>query len=127
MAGAHVTLDAACCTPVPAVPPRIVAGVGNSRRMVESAVLYADELNVYGEMEIARYAQERIAASGRPVALSVFASRPGEPPTDEELVEEMTRWRDLGASRYIMTYGWADDIVQGVEALARAREAVRHR
>lgn len=127
MTGAHVTLDSACCTPVPAVPPRIVAGVGSSRRMVDSAVLYADELNVYGEMEIARYAQERIGASGRPVTLSVFANRSGEPPTGEELVEEMTRWRDFGASRYIMTYGWADDLVEGVEALARARDTVTGR
>ena len=124
MTGVHVTLDAACCTPVPSVPPRIVAGVGSSRRMVDSAVLYADELNVYGEMEIAQYAQERIMASGRSVALSIFGHRSGEPLTDEELVEEMARWREFGASRYIMTYGWADDLVEGVKALARAREIV---
>lgn len=124
VAGAHVVLDQACCTPVPDVPPRIVAGVGNSRRMVDGAGAWADELNVYGDMEIARYARERIAASGRHIALSVFANRPDEPPTDEDLVADMTRWRDLGASRYIMTYGWADDLVAGVESLARAREAV---
>jgi len=92
--------------------------------MVDSSLFYADELNVYGDMEIARYARERIAASGRPIALSVFGQRLDEPPTDEELVGEMTRWRDLGASRYIMTYGWADDLIAGVEALAKAREAV---
>lgn len=122
--GTHVSLDNACCTPVPSVPPRVVVGVGNSRRMIDSALSYADELNVYGDMEIARYAQERIAASGRQIALSVFGNRPDEPPNDEELAADITRWRDLGASRYIMTYGWADDLTAGVEGLARARETV---
>ncbi len=124
MTGTHVSLDNACCTPVPLVPPRVVVGVGNSRRMIDSALSYADEINVYGEMEIARYARERIAASGGSIELSVFGNRLDEPPTDEELAAEMTRWRDLGTSRYIMTYGWADDLVEGVESLARARETV---
>lgn len=122
--GAHVVLDSACCTPVPSVPPRVVAGVGNSRRMVDSAVSWADELNVYGNEAIARYARERIAASGRPIDLSVFGDRPDEPPTVEDLVADMTRWREFGASRYIMTYGWADNMKAEVESLARAGQAV---
>ncbi len=92
--------------------------------MVDSALPYAEDLNVYGDMEIARSAQERIAASGRPVALSIFGQWQGEPLTEEDLVEDITRWRDVGASRYIMTYGWADDLVAEVETLARARETV---
>ncbi len=124
ISGTHVSLDNACCTPVPPVPPRVVVGIGNSWRMVDSALSYADELNVYGDMEIARYAQEQIAASGRQISLSVFGHRPGEPPTDQELLDDITRWRELGATRYIMTYGWADDLIEGVESLARARETV---
>ena len=124
MAGTHVSLDQACCTPVPTVPPRVVVGVGNSRRMVDSALPYADELNVYGDLEVVRYAQEQIAESGRQIAMSIFGERPNEPPTEEELVDDMTRWRDYGASRYIMSYGWADDLVAEVETLARAKETV---
>lgn len=32
--------------------------------------------------------------------------------------------RDVGASRYIMTLGWADDLIEGVERLAEAKETV---
>ena len=124
MTGTYVSLDKACCTPVPVVPPRVVIGVGNSRRMVDSALPYADELNVYGDMSIAAYARERIATSDRPITLSVFGQRLGDPLSEEALVEDMTRWRDLGASRYIMTYGWADDLSAQVETLARAKESV---
>lgn len=120
MTGAHVRLESACCTPVAPVPPRVVVGVGASRRLVDSAVAYADELNVYAKAEIVAYARERIAASGRPVALSVFAMREGEPPDEAALVAEMAAWRDAGASRYIITYGWADDLCEQVEVLARA-------
>jgi Luciferase-like monooxygenase len=35
--GTHVQLTDAACTPVPPVPPRVVAGVGDSRRMIRSA------------------------------------------------------------------------------------------
>jgi alkanesulfonate monooxygenase SsuD/methylene tetrahydromethanopterin reductase-like flavin-dependent oxidoreductase (luciferase family) len=122
--GEHIELDQACCTPVPPTHPRIVVGAGSSRRLVDSAVAYADELNVYANEKIVTYASERIAASGRPVTLSVFAHRDGEPPDADALVREMTTWRAAGATRYIMTYGWEDTIPREVEVFARARETL---
>ena len=76
--GRHVTLDGATCVPAPSAAhrPRIVVGVGGSRRMVDRAVAYADELNVYLDPPgMIDYARERIAASAgrspsRPTATS---------------------------------------------------------
>lgn len=122
--GDYVKLTAACCTPVAAEPPRIVIGAGSSRRVIDATLDVADDLNVYGEEEIVRYALERAASADRPVAVSVFAHRPDEPPTVDDLVVEITRWRALGVSRYIMTYGWADTLVPEIEHLAEARSLV---
>jgi alkanesulfonate monooxygenase SsuD/methylene tetrahydromethanopterin reductase-like flavin-dependent oxidoreductase (luciferase family) len=119
--GECIELDRACCTPAPPAHPRIVVGVGNSRRLVDSAIAYADELNVYANENIVTYASERIATAERPVTLSVFANRDGEPPDATALVSEMSAWRAAGASRFIMTYGWDDDIPHEVETLARAK------
>jgi alkanesulfonate monooxygenase SsuD/methylene tetrahydromethanopterin reductase-like flavin-dependent oxidoreductase (luciferase family) len=124
MKGEFIELNQACCTPAPPTHPRIVVGVGNSRRLVDSAIAYADELNVYANEKIVTYASERIAISGRPVTLSVFAHRDGEPPDADALVREMTAWRAAGATRYIMTYGWDDDIPREVETLARAKDTL---
>src|SRR5215212_6344438 len=44
--GAHVQLTDAACTPAPSELPRVVVGVGSSRRMIRGAVSYADELNL---------------------------------------------------------------------------------
>lgn len=44
--GKHVHLRDAACTPAPPVPPRVVVGFGNSRRLIDAAVKYADDLNV---------------------------------------------------------------------------------
>jgi len=63
--------------------------------MVEGAVAWTGELNLYGDEAIARYARDRIAASGRPIALPVFVNRSHDPPPDEDLVVDMTRWRGL--------------------------------
>ena len=119
--GDHVNLTEAGCTPVPPVPPRVVVGVGGSRRMIDSAVEYADELNIYGKEEIVAYAQERIASSGRDVALSVFGMREWDSWPDD-LLAELDRWRELGARRYFLSVGWADDLQARVRDLAEARD-----
>jgi alkanesulfonate monooxygenase SsuD/methylene tetrahydromethanopterin reductase-like flavin-dependent oxidoreductase (luciferase family) len=121
IAGEHVRITDAACTPAPPVPPRVVIGAGSSRWVIDSAVAYADEINVYSRETVAAYAREAIAASGRDVSLSVFADRPeGQIPPD--LPGELGRWRELGASRYFLTLGFADDLEDGVRRLAAARE-----
>lgn len=115
--GEHVHLTNAACTPVPPVPPRVVVGVGGSRRLIRSAVTYADELNVYADEDVLRYAREQIAASGRTVELSVY--RPIERdqwPSD--LRAELQRWEQLDVSRLFVNIGFDDDLVQRVAELA---------
>ena len=121
-AGEHVQLKDACCTPVAAVPPRVVVGAGNSRRLIDQAVLYADEINVYGDVETVIYARERIAGTGRAIPVSVFGHRPDwQLPPDLE--GEIRKWRDLGASRFFQTVGFGDDIPEAVARLAGAKRA----
>jgi alkanesulfonate monooxygenase SsuD/methylene tetrahydromethanopterin reductase-like flavin-dependent oxidoreductase (luciferase family) len=122
MAGEHVHITNAACTPVPPVPPRVVIGAGSSRRVIDSAVTYADEINIYSREDVAAYALQAIQAAGRDVALSIFADRPeGQIPAD--LPGELRHWRKLGASRYFLTLGFEDDLEAGVRALADARQA----
>lgn len=54
--GEQIHLTNAACTPVPPTPPRIVVGAGRSRRLIPSAVEYADEINVYATEELIRFA-----------------------------------------------------------------------
>jgi alkanesulfonate monooxygenase SsuD/methylene tetrahydromethanopterin reductase-like flavin-dependent oxidoreductase (luciferase family) len=117
--GEHVHLTAAGCTPVAPVPPRVVVGAGNSRRLIDAAVRYADEINVYGDRETVEYARARIAETGRSIPVSVFGHRPeGQLPAD--LAGESRRWRELGASRFLMTVGFADDAMEAVGRIADA-------
>jgi alkanesulfonate monooxygenase SsuD/methylene tetrahydromethanopterin reductase-like flavin-dependent oxidoreductase (luciferase family) len=67
----HLDLVDASCRPLPTTPPRVVVGAGKSRRMIQSAVMYADELNVYGDDTIIQFARRAIDASGRDIPLSV--------------------------------------------------------
>jgi alkanesulfonate monooxygenase SsuD/methylene tetrahydromethanopterin reductase-like flavin-dependent oxidoreductase (luciferase family) len=73
-AGRHVRLDGAICTPAPSVAPRVVVGVGASRRALERALPIADEVNVYDDRALIAEALARIADGGRPTSLSVFLS-----------------------------------------------------
>jgi alkanesulfonate monooxygenase SsuD/methylene tetrahydromethanopterin reductase-like flavin-dependent oxidoreductase (luciferase family) len=120
--GEHIQLRDAACTPAPPVPPRVVVGAGSSRRLIDQAIAYADEMNVYGDRETFDYARERIAASGREIPVSIFAHRPeGQLPAN--LAGEIRQWRDLGASRYLMTVGFDDDIPAAVARIAEAKQS----
>lgn len=103
--GEQVTFDGellhlrnAAISPIPSVLPRVVVGVGNSRRLIHDAVAYADELNVYADEEIIRFAQAEIAISGRAVALSVFV-------WDwlDDIVEKARAWEQQGIDRVFVT------------------------
>jgi hypothetical protein len=97
--GEHLRLTDAAVKPVPPVPPRIVVGVGSSRRLIRSAVTYADEINVYADEELIRFARQEIGASGRSVALSAFV-------WDwlEDVAAKLPVWEQLGADRTILTF-----------------------
>jgi alkanesulfonate monooxygenase SsuD/methylene tetrahydromethanopterin reductase-like flavin-dependent oxidoreductase (luciferase family) len=117
--GAHVQLTDAACTPAPPEPPRVVVGVGGSRRMIRSAVRYADELNLYADEELIRYAREQIAASGRSVGLSIYRHFDWDKwPAD--LKGELAAWEERGIDRLFVNIGYDADLVRRVADIAAA-------
>jgi alkanesulfonate monooxygenase SsuD/methylene tetrahydromethanopterin reductase-like flavin-dependent oxidoreductase (luciferase family) len=118
--GEHLQLDAAACTPVPSEPPRVVVGVGNSRRLIDQAVAWADELNVYGDETSMPAALEAVARSGRAVDVSVFVWR-GPEGLPDDLAGDLRRWRDQGITRAFVTVGWDDDVPAVIEQVAAAK------
>ncbi len=98
-AGNFIHLTEAAVTPTPLAPPRIVIGAGSSRSLIASAVEYADEINVYANEDLIRFARQQIAACGRTVALSVFV---WEWPDD--LPAKLTMWEQLGVERTFLTF-----------------------
>jgi alkanesulfonate monooxygenase SsuD/methylene tetrahydromethanopterin reductase-like flavin-dependent oxidoreductase (luciferase family) len=94
---AQVQLTEAACTPAPPRPPRIVVGVGHSRRLIRSAVRYADELNLYASEDMLRYARQAIAESERPIDISVYLHFDwGQWPAD--LAGVLAKWEDQVSS-----------------------------
>src|SRR6266540_2149816 len=108
-AGEYVQLTDAACTPVPPVAPWVVAGVGGSRRMIRSAVAYADELNLYSEEELVKFARAEVAQSGRPIDLSVAITWEQWP---DDVRGALAKWENLGISRTFVTMGFYPDMVQ---------------
>ena len=115
--GAHVRLTNAACTPVPPIAPRVVVGVGGSRRLIASAAAYADELNVYGDEAAWSFAQQQVAQAGRAVDLSVLLDW-GTWPSD--IGAELASWQARGARRAFLTIGWHADLVGRVHQIADA-------
>jgi alkanesulfonate monooxygenase SsuD/methylene tetrahydromethanopterin reductase-like flavin-dependent oxidoreductase (luciferase family) len=97
--GKQIVLDQAACTPAPPAPPRVVVGAGKSRRLIGSALGYADEINVYADDELIRFARRQIDESPRPVALSVYVWD-----WPEQLPERLARWEELGVARVFLTF-----------------------
>jgi alkanesulfonate monooxygenase SsuD/methylene tetrahydromethanopterin reductase-like flavin-dependent oxidoreductase (luciferase family) len=114
-AGEHVQLTDAACTPVPPVPPRVVAGVGGSRRMIRSAVAYADELNLYSDAELVKFAQAEVAQSGRPIDLSVYLHWEQWPADPRG---ELAKWEQQGIGRALVCVGFLPDMAARVAELA---------
>ena len=117
--GEHIQLTNAACTPAPPTPPRVVAGVGSSKRMIRSAVKYADELNVYADEEVIRYAHQEIEAAGRAVDLSVYRHFDWDKWPDD-LQGDLWKWKEHGAGRVFVNIGYGADLVQRVGEVAAA-------
>lgn len=117
--GEHVHLMGAACTPAPPGPPRVVVGVGSSRSLIRSAVRYADELNVYADEEVLRYARARIEESGRTVGISVYRHLEWNEWPDD-VSEELRRWEDLGVERIFLNLGYDWNLTARVLELATA-------
>jgi alkanesulfonate monooxygenase SsuD/methylene tetrahydromethanopterin reductase-like flavin-dependent oxidoreductase (luciferase family) len=113
--GRHIQLTDAACTPVPASPPRVVAGVGASRRMIRSAVAYADELNLYSDPDLFAFAQAEVARSGRSIDLSVYLHWEAWPADPRG---ELAGWEQRGAGRALVCVGFQPDMAARVAELA---------
>ncbi len=97
--GRHLNIHGGFCAPTPAEQPRVVVGVGNSRRLLRSAIEYADEINVYADEDLIRAARREIEASGRRVVLSAFVWD-----WREDIVEKLREWEQLGVERTFVTF-----------------------
>jgi alkanesulfonate monooxygenase SsuD/methylene tetrahydromethanopterin reductase-like flavin-dependent oxidoreductase (luciferase family) len=114
--GRHVTLRDAICAPAPPAAPRIVVGVGASRRTLARAVDVADELNLYAEPALVQEAARLAATTGRPVGLSVFLAWewdqwPAEPES------ELEAWQARGVERACVSLA-GPDMAERVARLA---------
>jgi alkanesulfonate monooxygenase SsuD/methylene tetrahydromethanopterin reductase-like flavin-dependent oxidoreductase (luciferase family) len=97
--GEQIHLTNAACTPVPPTPPRVVVGAGRSRRLIRSAVEYADEINVYATEELIRFARQEIETSQRSVSLSVYVWD-----WPEDIATALAAWEQLGVERTFLTF-----------------------
>ena len=97
--GELLHLNNAASTPIPPTLPRVVVGAGRSRRLIRSAVEYADEINVYADEEIIRFAHQQIEASDRIISLSVYVWD-----WPEDIAEKLATWEHLGVERAFLTF-----------------------
>ncbi len=97
--GEHLHLKNAASTPTPPGMPRVVVGAGSSRSLIQSAVEFADEINVYADDDLVRFARQTIEAAQRPVALSVYV-------WDwlDTIEERLAAWEKLGVARTFITF-----------------------
>ena len=105
--GRHVALAGAISTPAPPVPPRVVVGVGGSRRTLRRTIDVADELNLYADEALVNDARDLVRESGRSVALSVFLSWEWNKWPDDP-IDTLARWAELGVDRACVSLGGAD-------------------
>jgi alkanesulfonate monooxygenase SsuD/methylene tetrahydromethanopterin reductase-like flavin-dependent oxidoreductase (luciferase family) len=120
--GEHVRLTGATCTPAPALAPRVVVGVGSSRRTLRHAVEYADELNIYADTAILAAAREEIGRTGRDVEVSLFLGWEMDKwPTDP--AGELGQWADQGVERFLINVGGGPDMPSRIRQLAPLQNA----
>jgi alkanesulfonate monooxygenase SsuD/methylene tetrahydromethanopterin reductase-like flavin-dependent oxidoreductase (luciferase family) len=117
--GRYVQLHGAICTPAPSPPPRVVIGVGGSRRVLEAATPVADEVNVYDEPGIIEAAVANRDAGGP--AVSVFTSWDWDKWPDD-VAGELRRLEATRVDRVLVSLGGAD-MPERIAALAAASTA----
>ncbi len=112
--GEQFHLVNAASTPIPPKPIRVVVGAGSSRRLIQSAVEYADEINVYADDDIIRFAHGTIASSQRSMSLSVYVWD-----WPENIEAKLAQWEQLGVERVFLTF-WHpfDKITEAIKFLS---------
>ncbi len=97
--GEHLSVRGGLCIPAPAQPPRVVVGVGSSRRLLRSALEYADEINVYADNDFIKDAHREIERAGREVQLSAYLWD-----WPDDIQDRLKEWEQLGVSRAFLTF-----------------------
>ena len=97
--GEHLHLKNAASTPLPPTLPRVVVGCGGSRRLIRSAVGYADE-------DLIRFAHHEIEVSHRAIILSVFVWD-----WPEDIAGMLAAWEQLGVQRTFLTFWHPFDLL----------------
>lgn len=97
--GKHIQVHNGLCVPAPAIAPRVVVGVGKSRRLLSSAIEYADEINVYADEEMMRESHRAVEASGRKITISTYVWD-----WREDIEEKLKEWEQLGVERTFVTF-----------------------
>lgn len=119
-AGTHLRLDGAICAPRPPDPPRVVIGVGGSRRLIDRTARYADELNVYADRATIDHARDAIAAAHREIPISGYRNYAWDAwPLDP--VADLGPFAEAGLDRIIVNLGYDWDKVARVRDLADAQ------
>lgn len=102
--GRWVQLDDAISTPAPVATPRVVVGVGGSRRTLDAARAFADELNVYAGPDLIEAAMAGQRGDGGRPSVSVFLSWEWDKwPADP--AAELRNLEQRGASRAFVSLG----------------------
>jgi alkanesulfonate monooxygenase SsuD/methylene tetrahydromethanopterin reductase-like flavin-dependent oxidoreductase (luciferase family) len=112
--GRHLHIHNGLCVPAPEKMPRVVVGVGSSRKLLRSAVEYADELNVYADEELIYDARREIEGSGREITLSTFVWE-----WREDIEEKLKEWEQLGVERTFVTFWEPFDKLESAVQLMR--------
>lgn len=112
--GEQLHLVHAASTPLPPKPIRVVVGAGSSRRLIRSAVEYADEINVYADDDVIRFARHEIETSHRVINVSVYVWD-----WPEDISTKLASWEQLGVERVFLTF-WHpfDKISEAVKFLS---------
>ncbi len=105
--GRYVELDGAVCTPAPETPPRVVVGVGGSRRTLQRVLRIADEVNLYADAALVEEARAAITADGLETAISVFFSWEWDKWPDHPAAE-LDAWAARGVGRACISLGGPD-------------------
>jgi alkanesulfonate monooxygenase SsuD/methylene tetrahydromethanopterin reductase-like flavin-dependent oxidoreductase (luciferase family) len=112
--GEHLHLKNAAVTPLPPNLPRIVIGAGSSQKLIHSAVEYADEINVYADEDVIRFARHEIEASKRSITLCTFVWD-----WPEDIGTKLAMWAQLGVERTFLTFWYPfDKLAQATELMS---------
>jgi len=117
--GQKVKLQDATCAPPPSKPPRIIVGAGKSKKLIRSALEYADEINIYADQELVKYTKRVISNSNKPIGLSVYLHFDWDQ-WPQDISQEIAKWKQVGIDRLFINIGYEWPLQEKVREIASA-------